>query len=168
MIATMLSLALAGTAIAANENSGEAAKRYTPEIRGVLLDGSKPVSSNVCLRPVNSQIRQCGYTDFSGNFYIPPSGPMHSVVPKADDRGVEGYPSYVLEIGRVTEARKIGAIDLTNDRRASIVLECNLARAGGKMDATSICDRGSTLSTAPNRVSQTESKRGHAPAHPAK
>mgnify|MGYP001617247151 CR=1 FL=1 len=134
----------------------------------MLLDGTKPVSSNVCLRPSNSQIRQCGYTDFAGNFYIPPSGPMHSVVPKADDQGVEGYPSYVLEIGRVTEARKIGAIDLTNDKRASIVLECNLARAGGSTDAISICDRKSPLSNAPSRVSQTESRHGHRPAHPAK
>jgi hypothetical protein len=168
MITTMLFIALASAAATADDKIDEAAKRYTPEIRGVLLDGTKPVASNVCLRPINSQIRQCGYTDFSGNFYIPPSGPMHSVVPKADDKGVEGYPSYVLEIGRVTEARKIGAIDLTNDKRASIVLECNLARSGGNADAMSICDRKSAQSTGPSRVSQAESKRSHAPAHPAK
>ena len=72
MIATIFSLALAGTAIAAAEDAAaNAPKKYTPEIRGQLLDGSKPVTSNVCLRQSGSEIRMCGYTDASGNFYIP-------------------------------------------------------------------------------------------------
>ena len=167
MIAAMLSIALAGAAVAADDKVDEAAKRYTPEIRGVLLDGTKPVSSNVCLRPSNSQIRQCGYTDFSGRFYIPPSGPMHSVVPKADDEGVEGYPSYVLEIGRVTEARRIGAIDLTSDKRAAIVLDCNLARGAAAKAVTDVCDR-KTASDAASRISKAESGRLPKSEHPAK
>ena len=171
----MLALALAlasSAASAATTDDGdtkvdEAAKRYTPEIRGQLVDGAKVVSSNVCLRPDDSQIRMCGYTDLSGHFYIPPSGPMHSVLPKADDGGVEDYPKYWLEIGRVTEARKIATIELTNDKRASIVLECNLARSAGTAGA-SICDRKSAESATPGRVTQAEPSRRHTPAHPAR
>ena len=159
MIAMILALALAGTAPDADNRDADAPKRYTPEIRGQLLDGTKPVSSNVCLRQSGSEIRMCGYTDFSGTFYIP----THSVRPvSGDDR----TPTYWLEVGRVTEARKIAPIDASFDRHVAIALDCNLARGAGKVDATSICDR--KPAGQPGRVTQTEPSRRHSSEHPAK
>jgi hypothetical protein len=150
MIATILSIALAGAAVDADARAPEAPKQYTPEIRGKLLDGTRPVASNVCLRQSGSEIRMCGYPDFSGNFYIPP----HSVRPAP---GEAGAPTFWLEIGRVTEAKKIAPIDASQDAHASIVLECNIARS-------SVCDRKST----PSRISQAEAAHSQPAAHPAK
>jgi hypothetical protein len=158
MIAMILSVALAGTAVADGEKAApEPPKKYTPEIRGQLLDGTKAVSSNVCLRQSGSEIRMCSYTDYSGNFYIP----AHSARPVIGDTST---PTFWLEIGRVTEAKKLGAVEASEDKRASIALECNLARSGTG-DATSICDRKSADAS---RVSQADSSHRHSPAHPAK
>jgi hypothetical protein len=160
MIAMILSVALAGTAVADGEKAApEPPKKYTPEIRGQLLDGTKAVSSNVCLRQSGSEIRMCGYTDYSGNFYIP----AHSARPVIGDTST---PTFWLEIGRVTEAKKIGAVEASEDKRASIALECNLARSGGKADATSICDHKAAADSVASRGSKGESARTH-PAHPA-
>jgi len=158
MIATIFSLALAGTAIAAAEDAAaNAPKKYTPEIRGQLLDGSKPVTSNVCLRQSGSEIRMCGYTDASGNFYIP----AHSARPTPGDTDT---PTWWLEIGRVTEARRIAPIDASEDRRAAIVLECNLARQADMANAIGICQRKSAANSVASRAPKSE----NAPLHPAR
>ena len=39
---------------------------YTPEIHGQLTSGKQPVTSNVCLRQSDSEIRSCGYADCAG------------------------------------------------------------------------------------------------------
>jgi hypothetical protein len=157
MIAMILAIALGATATDADNRVADPPTRYTPEIRGQLLDGAKAVSSNVCLRQSGSEIRMCGYTDFSGTFYIP----RHSVhAAPGDDR----TPTYWLEVGRVTEAKKITPIDASGDQHASIALECNLARAAGKDDTVSVCDRRSAAE--PSRVTQTDTARRRSSAHP--
>jgi hypothetical protein len=152
MIGMILSIALVGATVDSDNKAADAPKQYTPEIRGQLLDGTKPMTSNVCLRQSGSEIRMCGYPDFSGNFYIP----QHSVRPVP---GQTGTPTFWLEIGRVTEAKKIAPIEASHDAHASIVLECNLARS-------SVCDRKLAAGPVASRVSKGE----HAtnPAQPAK
>jgi hypothetical protein len=170
MITTLLAVAMLAAAPAddAGGAANDAPKKYTPEIRGQLLDGTRPVASNVCLRQSGSEIRTCGYTDFSGHFYIPSSGPLRSVRPSTDDNGVSTFPTYWLEIGRVTEARKIAPVETSADKRAALVLECNLARGSGAADAADFCRRSSGDAAATSRVSQAEPGRRPAPAHPGK
>lgn len=151
MIGTLFTLALAGATVDAGNKVPDAPKQFTPEIRGQLLDGARPVSSNVCLRQSGSEIRMCGYTDNAGNFYIPP----HSSRPVL---GTTEPPTYWLEIGRVTEAKKIAPIEASPDTHASLALECNLSRSV-------VCDRTSARSVA-SRVSKGE--RAPHSTHPAK
>jgi hypothetical protein len=161
MIGMIFVAALAGTATDAESRVADAPTRYTPEIRGQLLDGAKPVTSNVCLRQSESEIRMCGYTDNSGNFYIP----AHSTRPVAGSTSTTP-PTFWLEIGRVTEARKIAPIDASEKKGAVLALECNLSHSPGASDAKTLCER--RAASAPSRVSQAEPARRHSSAHPAK
>jgi hypothetical protein len=164
----VMMLACASASAAAPDAPAGAPRKYTPEIHGQLMSGKLPVASNVCLRQSGSEIRRCGYTDFSGHFNIPSSGPLHSVQPTADEKGVDAYPTYWLEIGRVTEARKLAEVEATVDKHASIDLDCDLARHGGNPDAPAFCERRSTAPAAQSRVSKAESTHRPAanPTHP--
>ena len=103
--------------------------KFTPEIQGRLSNGKAPVAStNVCLRQGGSEIRACGYTDFDGRFLIPSSGPMHSAPLKTGKDGVSAYPTYWLEMGRVTSARKLAAVELTGEKVAAIAVDCDVTR----------------------------------------
>ena len=82
---SLVLLAFAGVAASASEPQ---AKKYTPEIHGMLTDGKQPIASNVCLRQSGSEIRNCGYAGRDGRFFIPSSGPLHSAQAK-DQRGEE-------------------------------------------------------------------------------
>ena len=115
--------------------------KYTPEIQGRLSNGTQPVTStNVCLRQGGSEIRSCGYTDFDGRFLIPSSGPMHSAPLKTRKDGTSGYPTYWLEMGRVTSARKLASVDLTGEKFAAIAVECDITRVkAGDEAPTGVC-----------------------------
>src|SRR6185503_5118133 len=93
MMSRLLLAVLACVALAASASASEPAKKaprqFTPEVHGVLMSGRTPVSTNVCLRQGDTEIRTCGYADASGRFYIPSSGPMHSANVKSDGRPEE-------------------------------------------------------------------------------
>lgn len=161
MIAMILAVALAGAATGADDRVAEAPTRYTPEIRGQLLDGTKPVTSNVCLRQSESEIRMCGYTDNAGNFYIP----SHSTRPVPGSTSTTP-PTFWLEIGRVTEARKIAPIEASEQKGAVVALDCNLSRSPGASEARALCER--RAAGAQSRVSQAEPAHRHSSTHPAK
>jgi hypothetical protein len=160
---SMLSLACAG-AIAA-----EAAPppKFTPEIQGQLSDGKRPVpSTNVCLRQGGSEIRACGYTDFDGRFLIPSSGPMHSAPLKVGADGASAYPTYWLEMGRVTSARKLAQVDLVGDKVAAIAVDCDVSRvAAGNDTPSGVCTAKPARSVLARRVSDSDA--AHLPARAA-
>jgi hypothetical protein len=107
------------------------APKYTPQIRGQLMNGKLPATLNVCLRQSGSEIRMCGYPDFTGRFLIPSSGPLHSVPAKEGEDGRLESPTYWLEIGRVGAAQKLWPIDPVSDKSAAIEIDCDIARGSG-------------------------------------
>jgi hypothetical protein len=115
------------TALAAEKS---APRKYTPEIHGVLTSGRQPVSTNVCLRQGDTEIRSCGYADASGRFFIPSSGPMHSANMKSDGRPEETPQKYWLETGNVQAPQKLFAIEIVADRNAALDVTCDLAQPG--------------------------------------
>ena len=104
------------------------APKYTPQIRGQLMNGKQPSTLNVCLRQSGSEIRMCGYPDFTGRFLIPSSGPLHSVPAKEGEDGRVESPTYWLEIGRVGAAKKLWPIEPVSDKSAAIEIDCDIAR----------------------------------------
>jgi hypothetical protein len=123
VVLSILMLASTG-ALGAQPN----AAKYTPEIRGQLMNGKQPATLNVCLRQSGSEIRMCGYPDFAGRFLIPSSGPLHSVPAKAGEDGRLESPTYWLEIGRVGKAQKLWPIDPVSDKSAAIEIDCDIAQ----------------------------------------
>jgi hypothetical protein len=113
------------------------APKYTPEIRGQLMNGKQPATLNVCLRQSGSEIRMCGYPDFTGRFLIPSSGPLHSVPAKEGEDGRLESPTYWLEIGRVGAAQKLWPIDPVSDKAATIEIDCDIARSAGTTNGKS-------------------------------
>jgi hypothetical protein len=134
-------LALAYLAAAASE---PVAKKYTPEIHGVLTNGKVPAGSNVCLRQGGTEIRSCGYTDSAGYFFIPSSGPLHSAQTKSDGSFADVIPPFWLETGHVQAPQKLWPIDPVSDRFAAIELDCDLSRAGRPGDAYRSCEMKAT------------------------
>jgi hypothetical protein len=113
------------------------APKYTPQIRGQLMNGKQPATLNVCLRQSGSEIRMCGYPDFAGQFLIPSSGPLHSVPAKEGEDGRLVSPTYWLEIGRVGQAQKLWPIDPVSDKSAAIEIDCDIARGTGTANGKS-------------------------------
>lgn len=138
---SLLLLAFAGFAVSAAE---PVAKKYTPEIHGVLTNGKLPVGSNVCLRQGGSEIRSCGYTDSAGHFFISSSGPLHSAQTKSDGSLADVIPPFWLETGHVESAQKLWPIDPVSDRFAAIELDCDLSRAARPGDAYRSCQMKAT------------------------
>ena len=132
-------LALAGFVVTATAGEPDA-KKYTPEIRGRLINPDPSVPLNVCLRQSDSEIRACGYADSSGHFVIPSSGPLHSAQAKSSGIAADAFPSYWLETGRVGATRKLWPVDPVADRFAAIELDCDLARASRDNDAFRSCN----------------------------
>ena len=130
-------LAFACVAVAAGE---PAAKKFTPEIHGLLTHAKQTGPVNVCLRQSGSEIRACGYTDSTGHFLIPSSGPLHSAQSKSDGESAAVIPTYWLETGRVEVAKKLWPVDPVTDRFIAVELDCDLSRAGGTGDAFRACD----------------------------
>ncbi len=135
-----LTLSLLVFACVAAIASEPVAKKYTPEIHGVLSNGKVPAGSNVCLRQGGSEIRSCGYTDGDGRFFIPSSGPLHSAQRKSDGSLADVIPPFWLETGRVDAAQKLWPIDPVGDRFAAIELDCDLSRSGRPGDVYRSCD----------------------------
>jgi hypothetical protein len=133
----LMVLAFASVAVGAGEPD---AKKYTPEIHGLLTNSKQTGPVNVCLRQSGSEIRACGYTDIGGRFFIPSSGPLHSAQAKSDGENADVIPTYWLETGRVDAARKLWPVDPVNDRFTAIELDCDLSRAGRSGDAFRSCD----------------------------
>jgi hypothetical protein len=105
-------------------------KKYTPAIRGLLVNGSTPLATaNVCVREDNSEIRSCGYTDFSGRFYIAASGRLHPARGKVEKDGTAAFPKFWIETGRVNAARRLGTVALVDDKQSTIDLECDVSRS---------------------------------------
>jgi hypothetical protein len=133
MIARLALALLACSAIAATAAepaAKHAERKYTPEVHGVLTSGRQPVSTNVCLRQGDSEIRSCGYADTSGRFFIPSSGPMRSANMKSDGRPEETPPKYWLETGNVQAPQKLWPLEIVADRNAAIDLACDMAQPG--------------------------------------
>jgi len=134
MMSRLLLAVLACVALAASASASEPAKKaprqFTPEVHGMLMSGRTPVSTNVCLRQGDTEIRTCGYADASGRFYIPSSGPMHSANVKSDGRPEEKPQKYWLETGNVQAAQKLWPIEIVADRNAAIELTCDMAQPG--------------------------------------
>jgi hypothetical protein len=137
-----VSLSLLALACVAASASEPVAKKYTPEIHGVLT--KVPAGSNVCLRQGGSEIRSCGYTDSEGHYFIPSSGPLHSAQRKSDGSVADVIPTFWLETGRVDAAQKLWPIDPVSDRFAAIELDCDLSRAGRPGDVYRPCDMKAT------------------------
>jgi hypothetical protein len=108
IVFSLLLLASAG-ASGAQPNTA----KYTPEIRGQLMNGKQPATLNVCLRQSGSEIRMCGYPDFAGRFLIPSSGPMHSVPAK------EGADGKVASSPRRSSGRSSPSATSTHRSRAT-------------------------------------------------
>lgn len=134
-----VSLALLAFACLAASAAEPAAKKYTPEIHGMLTNCQLPAGSNVCLRQGGSEIRACGYTDGDGHFFIPSSGPLHSAQRKSDGSPADVIPPFWLETGHVDAAQKLWPIDPVSDRFAAIELDCDLSRAARAGDAYRSC-----------------------------
>jgi hypothetical protein len=115
------------------------APKYTPEIRGQLMNGKQPATLNVCLRQSGSEIRMCGYPDFAGRFLIPSSGPMHSVPSKEGEDGRLASPTYWLEIGRVGAAQRLWPIEPVSDKFAAIQIDCDIARIASSTERSGSC-----------------------------
>jgi hypothetical protein len=126
--AVLLPFAFACIAASAGEP-----KTYTPEIHGMLTSGKQPVSSNVCLRQSDSEIRNCGYADRSGRFLIG-SGPVRRS-PLLDEKETAKPLHFWLETGNVQAAQKLWPIEASVDRNAAIDLACDMAQPG-RSDAT--------------------------------
>jgi hypothetical protein len=120
------------------------AKKYTPEIHGMLTQGKLPVGTNVCLRQGGTEIRSCGYTDSAGHFFISSSGPLHSAQTKSDGSFADVIPPFWLETGRVDAAKKLWPIDPVSDRFAAIELDCDLSHAGRPGDVYRSCEMKAT------------------------
>ena len=118
------------------------AKKYTPEIHGVLTKVS--AGSNVCLRQGGSEIRSCGYTDSEGHYFIASSGPLHSAQRKSDGSLADVIPPFWLETGRVEAPQKLWPIDPVSDRFTAIQLDCDLSRAVRAGDVYRSCDMRTT------------------------
>lgn len=106
---------------------------YTPEIHGVLTSGRQPAASNVCLRQSDSEIRNCGYADTSGRFFIS-SGPVRRS-PLIDEKAAKRPLKFWLETGNVQSPQKLWPIEASVDRNAAIDLSCDMA-APGRSDPT--------------------------------
>ena len=105
-------------------------KKYTPAIRGLLLRNGQPAATeNVCVREDNTEIRSCGWSDFSGRFLIAASGRLHPARGKVGADGAAAFPKFWLETGRVNAARRLGTIALVDDRQSTIDLECDVSRS---------------------------------------
>jgi hypothetical protein len=146
-----------------------AAKQYTPEIHGALANTKQTAPLNVCLRQSGSQIRACGYTDASGHFFIPSSGPLHSAQAKSDGDSADVIPSYWLETGRVDAAKKLWPVDPVSDRFSAIELECDLSRAARADNVYRACESKSSkamFATAPR--DDTPYRMTRTAKHPAK
>jgi len=131
------------------------APKYTPEIRGQLMNGKQPATLNVCLRQSGSEIRMCGYPDFTGRFLIPSSGPLHSVPATEGDDGRIESPTYWLEIGRVGAAQKLWPIDPVSDKAAAIEIDCDIARvAASKHGEAGSCQLRTATPVAKNSESR--------------
>jgi len=135
----LLPLAFACVAAFASE---PVAKKYTPEIHGVLT--KVQTGSNVCLRTGGSEIRTCGYTDSDGHYFISSSGPLHSAQTKSDGSLADVIPPFWLETGRVEAAQKLWPIDPVSDRFAAIELDCDLSRAVRPGDVYRSCEMKAT------------------------
>jgi hypothetical protein len=105
-------------------------KKYTPAIRGQLLNGSTPLATaNVCVREDKTEIRSCGYTDLAGRFYISASGRLHPARGKSENGGATVFPTFWLETGRVNAARRLGTIALVDDKQSTVDIECDVSRS---------------------------------------
>ena len=111
---SLLMLIPFATALAA----GSAPRKYTPEIHGQLRNFGKDPVTNVCLRQSGSEIRNCGYAGRDGRFFIPASGPLHSVQAKSDGDADGDLPTYWLETGNVLKPQKLWPIAPAADRSA--------------------------------------------------
>ena len=130
------------------------APKYTPEIRGQLMNGKQPATLNVCLRQSGSEIRMCGYPDFAGRFLIPASGPLHSVPAREGEDGRLESPTYWLEIGRVGKAQKLWPIDPVSDKSAAIEIDCDIARSAGTTGKSASCQLKTATPIAKNSESR--------------
>jgi hypothetical protein len=126
------------------------AKQYTPEIHGVLMNGTQPLSSNVCLRRSGSEIRACGYTDSAGRFYIPSMGPLHSASADADTDAPAVPRSYWLETGHVAAAQKLWPIKPVNNKFSAVEIDCDVSRRHGEDREFRACDMKALAPVAAN------------------
>ena len=132
---TSIALAMMLSALAV---SAAEPKRYTPEIHGVLTNGKSSVASNVCLRQSDSEIRNCGYADASGRFFIP-SAPVRAAFAGPDAPKSDAPLTFWLETGNVLKPEKLWPIDAGVGRDVAIDLECDLSRAQRSGDAYRAC-----------------------------
>ena len=130
LILAMFASCFAIAATAWEPAAKHAERKYTPEVHGVLTSGGRPVSTNVCLRQGDTEIRSCGYADASGRFFIPSSGPMHSANMKSDGRPEDTPQEYWLETGNVQSPQKLWRLEIVADRNAAIDLACDMAQPG--------------------------------------
>ena len=160
---------LAFPAAAADSAATPKAKTYTPEIHGLLTSGKQPIASNVCLRQSGSEIRNCGYADASGRFFIPSSGPLHSAGALSDGR-TDGPPqTYWLETGNVLAPQKLWVVDPTADRYAAIDLDCDLSRPGRTDPTFRACEaKGAQRSVAGAPRDDTAYRMARSAKNPAK
>ena len=131
--ALLLPIAFACAAASAGE-----AKTYTPEIHGMLTSGRQPVASNVCLRQSDSEIRNCGYADTSGRFFIG-SAPVRRS-PVLDEKAAKAPLRFWLETGNVQTPQKLWPIEPSFDRNAAIDLACDMAQPGRSDPTFRTCD----------------------------
>jgi len=129
------------------------APKYTPEIRGRLTHGGQVLPSNVCLRRSGTEIRQCGYTDFDGYFRIPSMGPTRPESAKVGDTRVRAYPTFWLELGTGYNdvAVRLSSVEMVDDKKAIVELDCDVARDASKHDANDYCRSKRAL---PNATAQ--------------
>jgi hypothetical protein len=128
--------------------------KYTPAIHGRLLSGGRPVTSNVCLRRSDSEVRACGYTDFDGRFYIPYSGPLVPDTSEERKEPAPRFPAYWLEYGRIGAAKRLAPVDLVDDRHSTITLDCDLGHAARSGDDPGLCRTDAGVPSKPDRVAR--------------
>lgn len=159
--ALLLPLALACAAASAGEP-----KTYTPEIHGMLTSGRQPVASNVCLRQSDSEIRNCGYADSSGRFFIGSASVRRS--PLIDEKAAKEPLRFWLETGNVQSPQKLWPIEASVDRNAAIDLACDMAQPGRNDPTFRSCDAKPTRPLVVRELRDDTPYRMARPASPVK
>ncbi|MGN6520073.1 MAG: hypothetical protein ACTHK2_11680 [Dokdonella sp.] len=124
-----LAVVFFATVSVAAHAAGAGDVRYVPAIRGRLVGVQAYPPTNVCLRHSGSESTQCAYTDMDGRFRIPSFGGVHPERAGNGDARPPAYADYWLELGTRTKATtRLRRVELVDDGRAVLHLECDLAR----------------------------------------